>query len=347
MELAGSLRGADVPQDLRDRAARQAAKRAAARPPPSQEEELASLDTSPSPRFTLEDPSWLAFLAEEGYAVVAAAATPEEVARGEELLWAFLEEQTRWRRGFPETWSDLEYEKVGSVRNGLMNAGGVGQSDFLWHCRTLPAVKKAFAKIWGTEDLLVSFDGANVFRPWHHGFRKSVCGWWHVDQGASKQGRHCVQGLLSLLPADGTTGGLTVVPRSHLRHAEVTQDQGNRDVDYCTVQPYEPVMHELPKRLVCCQAGDLVLWDSRTVHANSPAPLEPTGPADRLLRAVAYICMTPKRFASKDVRRNRRTAYEHRFSTSHWPHELNLGSNGEGPQLCLEKAGPAIQDLVG
>jgi hypothetical protein len=36
----------------------------------------------------------------------------------------------------------------------------------MWHCRSAPAVKRAFASIWGTDDLVTSFDGMCVFRPW-------------------------------------------------------------------------------------------------------------------------------------------------------------------------------------
>ena len=35
----------------------------------------------------------------------------------------------------------------------------------MWYLRTLPNIKKAFASIWGDDDLLVSFDGCGVFRP--------------------------------------------------------------------------------------------------------------------------------------------------------------------------------------
>mmetsp|Transcript_35288 Transcript_35288/g.109940 ORF Transcript_35288/g.109940 Transcript_35288/m.109940 type:complete len:409 (-) Transcript_35288:105-1331(-) len=346
MELASSIQG-EPPAEILERVQRLAAKRAAARPPPTQEEELASLDVTPAPCFDLEDPAWLGHLEREGFAVVTGVAGASEIARGEELLWDFLEEKTSWRRGNPETWTDQAYERVGSVQNGLLNDQGAGQSDFLWYIRTRPRVKRAFAKIWDTEELLVSYDGANVFRPWHWGFKKTVCGWWHVDQGAGKRGRHCVQGFVSLFPANGTTGGLTVVPGSHLRHEEVTQDMANPNKDYCTVQPYEPVLQEMSKKLVSCQPGDLVLWDSRTIHANSPAPQPPTAPGDRLLRAVAYVCMTPKRFATQDVRANRRVAYEHRVATTHWPHELVLGSQDEKPPRSLAEAPPEVSDLVG
>merc|ERR1712176_390145 len=72
------------------------------------------------------------------------------------------------------------------------------------------------------------------------------------------------------------------------------------------------------KILVCCKAGDLVLWDSRTIHCNSPALLslgemievhlkkkenandekEEKDDKDKreidLLRLVGMICMVPK-----------------------------------------------------
>lgn len=56
------------------------------------------------------------------------------------------------------------------------------------------------------------------------------------------------------------------------------------------------VKHGFQPKLVCCSAGDLVLWDSRTVHCNSPA-LEPDAQQQAVpdfIRAVAYVCMTPR-----------------------------------------------------
>uniref|UniRef100_A0A7S2N9Q8 Phytanoyl-CoA dioxygenase n=1 Tax=Zooxanthella nutricula TaxID=1333877 RepID=A0A7S2N9Q8_9DINO len=346
MEIAGGVTGPPHP-DVIARAERIAAKRKLVKVPLSQEEQLARLDTTPTPRFKLDDHAWVLHLEQEGFAVIADVAGPGDLERSQHLLWDFLEEHSPWRRAAPETWTDQGFDHLGSVRTGILSGCGVGQSAFMWHARTLPKVRAVFERVWGTSELLVSFDGANVFRPWHHGFRKTLCGWWHVDQGAGKRGRHAVQGLLSLFPADATTGGLTVVPGSHHRHGEVVEDQQNPAIDYCTVQSYCPVLQELPHRLVTCEAGDLVLWDSRTVHANTPAPKPPVSPADQLLRAVAYVCMTPKTCAAADVRKQRRTAFEHGFGTTHWPHELTLGSQGVGPFPPLATAAPEVQDLVG
>lgn len=37
----------------------------------------------------------------------------------------------------------------------------IGHAAWLWHLRGLPRVVKAFETIWGTDDLLTSFDGAS------------------------------------------------------------------------------------------------------------------------------------------------------------------------------------------
>lgn len=307
------------------------------------------LTTTPTQRFEVDDPAWLEHLDKQGYAVVAAVADNSILRQAEDLLWNFLEQRTSWKRQDPETWTDaaLEKDRIGSVQNGIINGGGMGQSDFLWYLRTLPKVRKIFTEIWGTDDLLVSFDSAGIFRPWNHGFRKTICGWWHVDQGRGKKGRCAVQGLISLYDADCRTGGLTVVPQSHLRFDEVVQDQQNPDVDYCTVQPYCSVLQDFPHQLVCCKAGDMILWDSRTTHANAPATQTPIVEPGRLLRAVAYICMTPAKFASSPVRIGRRSLYEHRVSTSHWPQKLDMGEACDEPPRSLDDASPEVKALVG
>ena len=72
----------------------------------------------------------------------------------------------------------------------------------MWFVRTRPKVKQAFSQVWGTDDLITSFDGCGVFRPW--GFNpdwKTDGGWWHVDQNSRLSGGNgyeCVQGLVNL-----------------------------------------------------------------------------------------------------------------------------------------------------
>lgn len=171
-----------------------------------------------------------------------------------------------------------------------------------------------------------------------------------MDQGSARQGRHAVQGLISLYEASGQTGGLTVVPGSHLFFQEFIKGQNDPSKDFYSIPQNSAALKEHSKQLVCCRPGDLVLWDSRTIHASAPAPLPPETPIHQLLRAVGYVCMTPKSFASADVLALRRFAYEHGVTTSHWPHKHDVKSEpleGDDAQRSLSEASEEIAALVG
>jgi hypothetical protein len=160
--------------------------------------------------------------------------------------------------------------------DGICSAKGFNHSQFLWQARLLPAVKRAFGLIWDTDDLLVSYDTGNVFRPWQYKREwKTLGGWWHADQNALKidrQGRRCVQGLVTYFDANEHTGGLCVIPGSHHTHEEVSQRSANGDKsnDYISIKKDDPVLAN-EGLLIYAKAGDLILWDSRTVHCNTPA----------------------------------------------------------------------------
>jgi hypothetical protein len=142
-------------------------------------------------------------------------------------------------------------------------------------------VKEAFAAIWKTNDLLVSFDGGNAFRPW--GYDRAWLtdgGWYHVDQNANRPnraGKVCIQGLVTLCDADETTGGLVLVPGSHKNHTEWCERNplGKELGDFLPADVHDEVF-EAGARLVCAKAGDLILWDSRTIHCNTPALTAPS-----------------------------------------------------------------------
>ena len=221
-------------------------------------------------------------LAQYGYAIAAACASPEEVALISSSLWDFLEGAVpargflegagaAVRRDQPGTWAGPTW--VPDPANGIVSAAGIGQSVCMWQARCLPRVCDAFATIWGTHDLLSSFDGANVFRPWaDRPERRTEGGWYHVDQGPGKSGCHCVQGFLTLTDATYQTGGLVVVPGSHRGHDELCVrlahlNQPGRDF---VPVPLDDVSLSQGALLVCARAGDLVIWDSRTIHCNAP-----------------------------------------------------------------------------
>jgi len=290
------------------------------------------------PRFCMEADreAMLEYLDANGYAVVASVAQRADIESAQALFWDFLEAlpQTRVQRDDVQSWGDRR-DWLPDPSNGIVSGFGFGQSDFMWYLRMLPKVKEAFAAIWRTDDLLVSFDGGNVFRPWKYQPEwLTRGGWFHCDQNArlpDSIGRVCVQGLVTLLDASADTGGLVVVPGSHKQHENVCRRSvlARRAGDFVPVAVGDPILGE-GAILVAAKAGDLILWDSRTVHCNTPAlniqeaqpPVaEPPG-GWQLIRQVGYVCMTPRKFATRSVLQQRKDAFVQGLSTSHWPHKF-------------------------
>ena len=338
------------------------------------------------PRFEPDDPALLIHLEEHGFAVVANALNAAEVETAKTMLWSFLTQAAGMKRDDPSTWGGSFFQ-VGTPATGIMHAKGVGHAEHSWYVRSRTRVIAAFAHIWGIDssssssssggggggggpenELLCSFDGGNVFRPWHHPFfegsqvgkstRTSLIplswktrgGWFHLDQGRTKPDKMvCVQGVVTLFDANETTGGLTVIPGSHKHFKDVISDFATGDGDFVPLPPSVPILN-LPKRLVRARAGDLLLWDSRTLHCNSPAVSPPTADPAELLRAVSYVCMTPKSWASEETLALRRQAFIDSVTTSHWPHEYTAASQRPPTGLAPKDpiaAGPVVRALVG
>ena len=144
--------------------------------------------------------------------------------------------------------------------------------------RSEPGVIAPFAKLWDTEELLVSFDTVNITLP------PSIVGeydskaWPHCDQAPEKRGMNCVQGIINLSEAGPNDGGLVVMKRSaplFNRFFEENPVSGPTPWRSAKHQDFHPFTEEnldwyraqgceLVK--VCAEPGDLIIWDSREVH---------------------------------------------------------------------------------
>ena len=72
--------------------------------------------------------------------------------------------------------------------------------------------QQVFSELWGTNELLSSFDSINLARPGKN--EAAGLGWLHVDQAPLRRGLFCIQGLVNLVDVGpDTTGGL---PQEHL-----------------------------------------------------------------------------------------------------------------------------------
>jgi len=294
-------------------------------------------DAQPPTRYDVDDfAGWSASLAEDGYAVIRDVANAAEVREAGELFWEWVSQaEPAVSRTAPETWVHIPCERT----NGIIFSRGIGQSSFAWYVRALPKVRKAFSQLWNVSEdkLITSFDGANVFRPFlaPAGAPDLVTrgGWWHCDQSGHNPGLQCVQGLVAITAATPATGGLVVLPGSHVHHAELAQRYPHVTHDFVGIDAADPILGAVaggiaaPATLVQCSAGDLVLWDSRVVHCNSPALVRAAEQGEpRLLRLASYVCMTPRAWADETTLAMRHMAVDQLATSTHWPHRFRVTS---------------------
>jgi len=288
-----------------------------------------------SRRFALSDVvGWKEHLTEQGFVVIAGIASAEQRKKAYSLLWDFIEASDRAgriRRDDVSTWQDSSTPFCGwpaGKEDGIIHSRGVGQSELLWYLRSLPQLRQVFKSIWGTDALVTSFDGAGVFRPFGRepSWKTTRKHWYHVDQAHLKPGLHCIQGLITLTDATEARGGLVVVPGSHRFHAQVLRRYKTSEWNFIQLKVDDDVIADGGggPRLVGAQAGDLVLWDSRTIHCNTlPLKTDPLQRGEELVRAVAYICMTPGAWCTEETLQKRKQAVEKLTTTTHWPHEYH------------------------
>lgn len=102
--------------------------------------------------------------------------------------------------------------------------------------------------------------------------------WPHIDQGPERHGMQCVQGILNFAPNGPDDGGLLVMkgstklmPEFFRTHPQVIgrPTWGTRDwfgFEKDEVKWFEDRGCAILK--VCADPGDIILWDSRTMHFN-------------------------------------------------------------------------------
>jgi len=240
--------------------------------------------------------------------------------------------------------------RPGVTSLGFLPTHGGGHSAAAWYLRTRPAIQEAFARVWEVkqEELLSSFDTFIVWRPWWDDGNGTYQTSWtpcvenlHVDQNPHyKKGLQCVQGMVPLLPVRKEIGGLQVVPNTNTaeQQAEFVKrypmTKLDRD-DWLELNNNDPIIGT--GQFIEADPGDLILWDSRTVHggfvgpgpvSNSPAMAESTASESKqanteLARMSFTVCMTPASKASQQVIQQRCEAFQKGRCLTHWPHEFH------------------------
>lgn len=211
--------------------------------------------------------------------------------------------------------------------HGIIQHLEIGHCQAVWNVRTNDRVQDVFAQIYGTNDLLTSFDGACIMQPWHRFGTKS---WLHMDQAPKNTERRCIQGYVNLTDSStDSTGSLMVLPGSHRKFGSffekfpdmrVTVDKNGKKKPRGNWVKLEVDAHwqffGVEKTRVHGPKGSMVLWDSRTVHQNTP-PLCTNGPAQQ--RAVVYTCFQPRSLISDSNLLKKQRAFDEYRMTTHWP----------------------------
>ena len=234
---------------------------------------------------------------------------------------------------------------------GVFDGYGAGHARACWEARLHPRVRAVFAALWRSRRLVASLDGFAAERPRRGPPGDAAPGPWpqpalHTDEnphgpGASDDAVHAVQGVLSLTATFPEGGGTTVVARSHKFHRELLTCASAEADAALRAQPRRDWLElsgaerawllaqpgcEL--RRVATAPGDLLLWDSRTVHCGRRAavPL----PADGW-RLALFLCFWPAAKLDDAARRRKAAAcgVDHATgaplpgarpeSTTHWP----------------------------
>lgn len=250
--------------------------------------------------------TWFGHLKKYGYVVIENVIPPERLATYRSQFWDWMESfKTGIDRKDSSTWTSANWPHS---MHGLLQHFGIGHAQWIWVLRTEPKILRVFAQIWNVEveELLCSFDGANLTRP----SNRTQVGWEHLDQGSNDSEFKCVQGCVVLQTCNG---GLKFYEESHKKHSTFfskfkTKTKGNWHkltklekawyLKHCTTV-------KVPN-----EEGTLVLWDSRTVHWGY-------APTD-VPRMCAYVSYLPRSRATPKQLERKLEVFNLRRMTSHW-----------------------------
>jgi ectoine hydroxylase-related dioxygenase (phytanoyl-CoA dioxygenase family) len=213
----------------------------------------------------------LAFWDEHGYVVVHDAVAVADRDAAAAAIYEFLGADA----GDAESWYGNKYGK--SIWVPLLR-----HPAFLAN-RKAPRLVKAFAQLWGREDLWSTVDQGGFNPPERADWRFPGP---HVHWDMTMAAPHCfsVQGILYLTDTPAEQGAFSCIPGFHrtlegwLKHLPEGED------------PRRAVLSHPGFTPVAGKAGDLVLWHQALPHGSSPN-------RGTMPRVVQYITLRPTRWA--------------------------------------------------
>lgn len=227
-----------------------------------------------------------AFWNENGYVIIRNAVPQANLGAVVEDIWDYLGVD----RNDPEAWYRAPISKAGMLE--------MYQTQSLWNNRQFPRVHQAFADIWGTEKLWVSFDRANMNPPARPDWDYQGMVHWDIDTSKDPV-PFMVQGVLYLEDTSADQGGFQCVAGFHNRFAEWVKTQpADRN-------PWRPDLEGMEVKTIPGKAGDLLIWHSLLPHGNSRN-------RSNKPRLAQYITMFPAHEDNEEERQFRINAWQER-----------------------------------
>jgi len=262
-----------------------------------------------------------------GYCIVENVFTNQECDTTIDSMWSWLEGLgTGIKRNDKSTWNNgnwPHYSKQGMLQHTL------GHEEFMWKIREHISVLYLFYQIYGTFDLLVSFDGATIGRPPETGYTTSPkSSWIHTDQNVvngvnpdkvHSTDKYCVQGIANFEHCGDDDGCLFVGEGSHLLHSKlfVENKQVPKDNWYIFTEKDIEFMKNKEVKFIKTNApkGSMILFDSRCAHSGYPSQ---NNRAVERFRYVIYVSMAPAiRATQKDIDKKIKAIRDGK-TTTHW-----------------------------
>ncbi|KAI9023934.1 hypothetical protein DFJ74DRAFT_767469 [Hyaloraphidium curvatum] len=284
----------------------------------------------PHPVRLLDEPELVRRdLRENGFAAVRAVTDAADIQALQNGLWDFFEgtNPSKISRTDPSTWAKSNWPLTS---RGLCHRYHAGHSDVAWKGRTHPGVRKAFEIVWGTHELITSYDAVGMMRP-PEVLRElgeqppPVEHWPHIDHDEEGEEVELVQGFLNLWESGPDDGGLVQWLGSGPAFPEkwpAELHEGLKGARIIGRIDQGALDRSGFRRIKACgPPGTLFLWMSTQIHCN-----EAINPLRSLSiprpRGGLYICMCPRRLVRPSQLYSHALAYRLRITTGHRPYRV-------------------------
>lgn len=279
--------------------------------------DLTLSETEDLPKQGTIEVDWLEHLLGFGWAVVPNAIVKRKVNSLQGEFWKWIEsfrneidlETPTFLRNDSTTWKK-EYLATTTVQGNFKTK--INHQAFLWEARRL--VKQYWEEIYNTEDLAVSFEGGRFQPPVEEENKGLVTPRLHSHQFRWDDRRISIQGVLYLTDSHEEDGGFCFLQPSNLTVKEFfnlyMQRHPSNGICSSVANHEDPLLQSIPLQKVCANRGDLLLFDSRLMHA--------TIPSQRNYEMTLSISYQPRTNISPETNKDRREAFEKGIGTSHW-----------------------------